>query len=164
MPQRFFESAAGIRRTRGMNALNARQMNSDGLQTNSERSAFRPHKTALQPSARRFHDESANENPKAEERTMPNGSRTMQRSEVGLAEQEKRTRTERADTKKGEQDFHLLSSFPSGTNWNRTSDTRIFSPLLYQLSYRAILFKRPTFGSSTNPLPAKEGAKIVQFS
>ena len=23
----------------------------------------------------------------------------------------------------------------SGTNWNRTNDTRIFSPLLYQLSY-----------------------------
>ena len=26
-----------------------------------------------------------------------------------------------------------------GSNWNRTSDTRIFSPLLYRLSYRAIL-------------------------
>ncbi len=26
----------------------------------------------------------------------------------------------------------------SGTNWNRTNDTRIFSPLLYQLSYGTI--------------------------
>ena len=26
-----------------------------------------------------------------------------------------------------------------GPNWNRTSDTRIFSPLLYQLSYQAII-------------------------
>jgi len=25
-----------------------------------------------------------------------------------------------------------------GLDWNRTSDTRIFNPLLYQLSYRAI--------------------------
>ena len=27
----------------------------------------------------------------------------------------------------------------SGANWNRTSDTRIFSPLLYQLSYGTIV-------------------------
>ena len=26
-----------------------------------------------------------------------------------------------------------------GSDWNRTNDTRIFSPLLYRLSYRAIL-------------------------
>ena len=26
-----------------------------------------------------------------------------------------------------------------GQNWNRTSDTRIFSPLLYRLSYLALL-------------------------
>ena len=26
----------------------------------------------------------------------------------------------------------------SGANWNRTGDTRIFSPLLYQLSYGTI--------------------------
>ena len=25
-----------------------------------------------------------------------------------------------------------------GLDWNRTSDTRIFNPLLYQLSYRAL--------------------------
>ena len=25
-----------------------------------------------------------------------------------------------------------------GLDWNRTSDTRIFNPLLYQLSYRAV--------------------------
>jgi hypothetical protein len=29
----------------------------------------------------------------------------------------------------------LLRSLSGGTSWNRTSDTRIFSPLLYQLSY-----------------------------
>ena len=61
--------------------------------------------------------------------------------------------------KKGEQDFHLLSSFPSGTNWNRTSDTRIFSPLLYQLSYRAILFKRPTFRPSIEFASRERGCK-----
>jgi hypothetical protein len=34
----------------------------------------------------------------------------------------------------------LLSNFLEkiGQNWNRTSDTRIFSPLLYRLSYLAI--------------------------
>ncbi|MEN9344190.1 MAG: hypothetical protein RLZZ453_977 [Chlamydiota bacterium] len=30
-----------------------------------------------------------------------------------------------------------------GQNWNRTSDTRIFSPLLYQLSYPAMNSKQP---------------------
>ena len=29
----------------------------------------------------------------------------------------------------------LKSLMICGTSWNRTSDTRIFSPLLYQLSY-----------------------------
>jgi hypothetical protein len=28
-----------------------------------------------------------------------------------------------------------LRGFEGGTSWGRTSDTRIFSPLLYQLSY-----------------------------
>ena len=32
------------------------------------------------------------------------------------------------------------SLFSSGANGNRTSDTRIFSPLLYQLSYGTIIF------------------------
>ena len=31
------------------------------------------------------------------------------------------------------------SAIYGGSNWNRTSDTRIFSPLLYRLSYRATL-------------------------
>jgi hypothetical protein len=30
------------------------------------------------------------------------------------------------------------AGFLFGRNWNRTSDTRIFSPLLYRLSYPAI--------------------------
>lgn len=39
-------------------------------------------------------------------------------------------------TKKNPKTFVLGLIF--GQNWNRTSDTRIFSPLLYQLSYLAI--------------------------
>gem|GEM_PF-5303670 len=31
----------------------------------------------------------------------------------------------------------ILRQEKCGQNWNRTSDTRIFSPLLYQLSYLA---------------------------
>ena len=31
-----------------------------------------------------------------------------------------------------------MKGFFCGTSWNRTSDTRIFSPLLYQLSYGTI--------------------------
>jgi hypothetical protein len=41
----------------------------------------------------------------------------------------------------------------SGQNWNRTSDTRIFSPLLYRLSYlaklRSILAKESTIVEDT---------------
>lgn len=33
-----------------------------------------------------------------------------------------------------------VSSFESGVGRDRTADTRIFSPLLYRLSYRTILF------------------------
>ena len=33
----------------------------------------------------------------------------------------------------------ITTKYFGGSNWNRTSDTRIFSPLLYRLSYRAIL-------------------------
>ena len=33
-----------------------------------------------------------------------------------------------------------LCTFFGGANGNRTSDTRIFSPLLYQLSYGTIIF------------------------
>ena len=41
-----------------------------------------------------------------------------------------------------------------GLDWNRTSDTRIFNPLLYQLSYRALekrdysIVKCPVFMTS----------------
>ena len=34
-----------------------------------------------------------------------------------------------------------LASLKSGTDGNRTSDTRIFSPLLYQLSYGTSLLR-----------------------
>ncbi len=35
-------------------------------------------------------------------------------------------------------DYQLRFRFVSGTTRNRTGDTRIFSPLLYQLSYGTI--------------------------
>jgi hypothetical protein len=34
-----------------------------------------------------------------------------------------------------------MFGFWSGDNWNRTNDTRIFSPLLYQLSYVTIAYR-----------------------
>jgi hypothetical protein len=34
--------------------------------------------------------------------------------------------------------FSLKKAFLGGASWNRTSDTRIFSPLLYQLSYGTV--------------------------
>ncbi len=40
----------------------------------------------------------------------------------------------------GNQDFIVSYSFQSGATRNRTGDTRIFSPLLYQLSYGTNLF------------------------
>ena len=40
----------------------------------------------------------------------------------------------------GNQDFTVFYSFQSGATRNRTGDTRIFSPLLYQLSYGTNLF------------------------
>ncbi len=36
----------------------------------------------------------------------------------------------------------LLTINSGGPGRNRTTDTRIFNPLLYRLSYRAMLFKR----------------------
>ena len=42
-----------------------------------------------------------------------------------------------SQTKKAEQ---LFGFFFRGTDGNRTSDTRIFSPLLYQLSYGTSVF------------------------
>ena len=47
--------------------------------------------------------------------------------------------------------FHLFAVILRGATRNRTGDTRIFSPLLYQLSYGTIVF--------TNA-----GAKILLFS
>ena len=41
------------------------------------------------------------------------------------------------DNKKSRNHFRLLEG---GTDGNRTSDTRIFSPLLYQLSYGTSVF------------------------
>ena len=43
--------------------------------------------------------------------------------------------------------FHLFAVILRGATGNRTRDTRIFSPLLYQLSYgtRFLFFKRVVF-------------------
>ncbi len=41
----------------------------------------------------------------------------------------------------------LLTINSGGPGRNRTTDTRIFNPLLYRLSYRAMLFKRNWFYS-----------------
>jgi hypothetical protein len=37
----------------------------------------------------------------------------------------------------------LLFNIYGGLGQNRTADTRIFSPLLYQLSYQALIFNGP---------------------
>ena len=48
----------------------------------------------------------------------------------------------------------MLRLVSGGLDWNRTSDTRIFNPLLYQLSYRALgkrdysIVKWPVFMTS----------------
>ena len=39
-------------------------------------------------------------------------------------------------TKKATTFLHVIASFSGGVSRDRTGDTRIFSPLLYQLSYR----------------------------
>ena len=44
-------------------------------------------------------------------------------------------------------DFHDFSFCKSGATRNRTGDTRIFSPLLYQLSYGTIVFDYGCKGS-----------------
>ena len=41
--------------------------------------------------------------------------------------------------------LHCLSALGCGANGNRTSDTRIFSPLLYQLSYGTIVVRVSAF-------------------
>ena len=41
------------------------------------------------------------------------------------------------DVKKAHIDVSLI--LVGGRDWNRTSDTRIFNPLLYRLSYSAVL-------------------------
>ena len=38
-------------------------------------------------------------------------------------------------------DVYYFKERFGGIGWNRTSDTRIFSPLLYQLSYNTMLYK-----------------------
>ena len=48
--------------------------------------------------------------------------------------------------------YNVLFNLKSGTTRNRTGDTRIFSPLLYQLSYGTIREKRG--------IPCYRGAKI----
>ena len=43
------------------------------------------------------------------------------------------------------------TSLSSGTTRNRTGDTRIFSPLLYQLSYGTIIFAMQRYSKVLNP-------------
>ena len=43
------------------------------------------------------------------------------------------------------QQTHSLNSKYGGSEWNRTIDTRIFSPLLYRLSYEATMAVRTGF-------------------
>ena len=46
-----------------------------------------------------------------------------------------------AKTKNSETlDYEAFRSFAGGATRNRTGDTRIFSPLLYQLSYGTVVF------------------------
>ncbi len=51
----------------------------------------------------------------------------------------------------------IADAFGSGSGRNRTADTRIFSPLLYQLSYRAIIKKMNMYEmavrTDSNPRP-----------
>ena len=57
-----------------------------------------------------------------------------------------------------------MSLFFCGANGNRTSDTRIFSPLLYQLSYGTSLApKFAIFGNPDNTDFRKAGAKVLLF-
>ena len=41
---------------------------------------------------------------------------------------------------------------------NRTTDTRIFNPLLYQLSYQAVFFR---LASRANPFPGDQRSPLV---
>ena len=42
--------------------------------------------------------------------------------------------------------FHLFAVFLCGATRNRTGDTRIFSPLLYQLSYGTVVLRVQRYG------------------
>ncbi len=48
-----------------------------------------------------------------------------------------------------------LSFSSSGATRNRTGDTRIFSPLLYQLSYGTNLFAPPSWGLASAKVTQK---------
>ena len=65
------------------------------------------------------------------------------RSPIGLVEIERFAQSYKRTKHRISQIFsvlHRLSALGCGANGNRTSDTRIFSPLLYQLSYGTIVF------------------------
>ena len=58
---------------------------------------------------------------------------------------------------------YLFSPFRAGaSNRNRTSDTRIFSPLLYRLSYRGKIW-RPGRGSNSRP-PAWQAGALTNWA
>ena len=56
--------------------------------------------------------------------------------------------------------FHDFSFCKSGATRNRTGDTRIFSPLLYQLSYGTI----PIIAVGSTSFPYYRGAKVNKIS
>ena len=49
-------------------------------------------------------------------------------------------------------------SCSGGLGRNRTTDTRIFNPLLYQLSYQAVFFR---LASRAGPFPSGERSPLV---
>ena len=51
-----------------------------------------------------------------------------------------------------------LSFCLGGLGRNRTTDTRIFNPLLYQLSYQAVFFR---LAARTGPFPGLQRSLLV---
>ena len=57
--------------------------------------------------------------------------------------------------------FNLLHTDTYGApGWNRTSDTRFFRPLLYQLSYRSMVTR---VGFEPTIISAVKGRQLYQF-
>jgi hypothetical protein len=70
---------------------------------------------------------------------LPDGSKVKSKSEKGRADLIGGYSGHLKGTKKAA----LLRPLKRGVGRDRTADTRIFSPLLYRLSYRTILYPTP---------------------